>query len=181
MAIEPDLMAAQDPSWFCLRAAPKREHIAAATLRRELELPCFSPRIRFRKLTTRGPVWFVEAMFPGYIFSKFVYRELHRRVSSAAAVQSILRFGEFVPTLDEATIAALREAAAEDEVITVDPDIQVGDMLHVTDGPLRGLLVLVTHVISGKERVRVLLEFLGRQVESEIDRSKLLSGRRRPP
>ncbi|CAN5483631.1 transcription termination/antitermination protein NusG [soil metagenome] len=177
MAIEPDLLAATDPSWFCLRAAPKREHIAAATLRRELELPCFSPRIRFRKLTARGPVWFVEAMFPGYIFSKFVYRDLHRRVSSAAAVQCILRFGEFVPTLDEATVASLREAAAEDEVITVDPEIRPGDRMQVSDGPLRGLLVLVTQVSPGKERVRVLLEFLGRQMESEIARSKLLAAR----
>ncbi|MBA3881963.1 MAG: hypothetical protein H0X73_04415 [Chthoniobacterales bacterium] len=173
-------MASSDPTWFCVRAAPKREHIAAETLRRELELPCFSPRIRFRKLTARGPVWFVEAMFPGYIFSKFVYRELHRRVSSMAAVQCILRFGEFIPTLDESTLAVLRQAAAEDEVITVDPEIRVGDRVQVSEGPLRGLHVLVTQVLPGKDRVRVLLEFLGRQIESDVTASRLVPTRRRP-
>ena len=62
-------------SWFCLRAQPKREHIAAACLRQISEVEVFSPRVRFRKHTNRGPVWFVESMFPGYLFARFDYRD----------------------------------------------------------------------------------------------------------
>ncbi len=176
---EPDVMRTADPLWYCLRALPKREHIAAATIRRELSLPCFAPRVRFRKLTARGPIWFVEAMFPGYLFSRFVYREVHRRVSSVASVQCIVRFGDFIPSLDDAAIALLRQIAAEDDVITIDPEIRVGDAVRVSEGPLQGLFALVTQVVPGKERVRVLLDFLGRQIEMEVARSKVLSERGR--
>src|SRR5436190_16891298 len=70
-----------EPVWFCLKTQPKREHLAATALRRQFGVECFSPRLRFRKMTQRGPVWFVEAMFPGYLFAKFVYsRSEERRV-----------------------------------------------------------------------------------------------------
>jgi hypothetical protein len=60
------LALVEERVWFCLRAEPKREHLAATALRRRFGIECLSPRLRFRKLTRRGPVWFVEAMFPGY-------------------------------------------------------------------------------------------------------------------
>jgi len=56
--------------WFCLKAQPKREHLAAAGLRKQFSIVCFAPRLRARKLTRRGAVWFVEAMFPGYFFAQ---------------------------------------------------------------------------------------------------------------
>ena len=62
------LAVVRTPLWFCLRAQPKREHLAALGLRRQLNVPCYAPRLRFRKMTRRGAVWFVEAMFPAYSF-----------------------------------------------------------------------------------------------------------------
>jgi transcriptional antiterminator RfaH len=64
--------------WFCLRSQVKREHLAAACLRQYPEVEAFCPRVRFRKRTTRGPVWFVESMFPGYLFARFDYTTFHR-------------------------------------------------------------------------------------------------------
>src|SRR5271166_6904013 len=66
--------------WFCLKAQPKREHIAAACLRQISEVEAFCPRVRFRKRTNRGPVWFVEPMFPGYLFARFDYGAYHWRI-----------------------------------------------------------------------------------------------------
>ncbi len=72
-----------EPVWFCLKTQPKREHLAATALRRQFAVECFSPRLRFRRMTQRGPVWFVEAMFPGYLFAKFVYSTQHRAVENS--------------------------------------------------------------------------------------------------
>src|SRR5258707_3918560 len=66
-----------EPVWFCLKTQPKREHLAAIMLRRQFSVECFSPRLRFRRMTRRGPVWFVEAMFPGYLFARFIYSTQH--------------------------------------------------------------------------------------------------------
>src|SRR5260221_5470813 len=87
MLLTPTELSRQQPTnaWFCLRAQPKREHIAAACLPQTCEVEVFCPRLRFRKLTSRGPVWFIEAMFPGYLFARFDYANCHRRELQTAA------------------------------------------------------------------------------------------------
>src|SRR5712671_8244325 len=92
------------PVWFCLKTQPKREHLAATVLRRQFGVECFSPRLRFRRMTGRGPVWFVEAMFPGYLFAEFIYRELHRRVVHTHGVTGLVRFGDHVPIIAAETL-----------------------------------------------------------------------------
>ena len=162
------------PLWFCLRTRPKHEHIAAMTLRRQVDLPCFSPRLRFKKATKRGAVWFVEAMFPGYIFAEFVYPLLHRRVEYSSGIHGIVHFGDQIATIDSETISVLRERGGEEEMVTIDPEIEVGQAVEIAEGPFRGLEAVVTRVLPARERVKVLLEFLGRSVETEVASPKVL-------
>jgi transcriptional antiterminator RfaH len=168
------LVSSDMPLWFCLRAQPKHEHLAAITLRRQLKLSCFSPRVRFRKATRRGPVWFVEAMFPGYLFAEFVYSREHRRVEHSPGIHGILHFGDAVATLGSDIIANLRQKTGEQEIVTFNPEIQVGQPVRIAEGPFQGLEALVTRLIPAKERVRVLLEFLGRSLETELSTPKVL-------
>jgi transcriptional antiterminator RfaH len=169
-----ELAASELPFWFCLKTQPKHEHIAAATLRRQLEVPCFSPRLRFRKATRRGAVWFIEPMFPGYIFTQFVYPLLHRRVEHSAGIQGIVHFGDYLATVDADTVNALQQKAGDEEIVTIDPEIKVGQSVRIAEGPFQGLEALVTRLLPAKERIKVLLEFLGRPVETEISAPKIL-------
>jgi transcriptional antiterminator RfaH len=169
-----ELAASDSPFWFCLKTQPKHEHIAAATLRRQMEIPCFSPRLRFRKATRRGAVWFVEPMFPGYIFAQFLYGLLHRRVEHLSGIQGIVHFGDYLATIDPDTVIALQQRAGDEEIVTIDPEVQVGQPVRIAEGPFRGLEALVTRILPAKERVKVLLEFLGRSVETEISAPKIL-------
>jgi transcriptional antiterminator RfaH len=169
------LALVQTPLWFCLKAQPKREHLAAIGLRRQLKIECCSPRLRFRKMTRRGAVWFVEAMFPGYLFAQFIYSQLHRRVEHSPGIQCFVQFGDDLATVDSSTIAALRQNGGDEEVVTIDPEIKVGQAVRITEGPFQGLEALVTHLLPAKERVRVLLGFLGRSLETEVPMPQLLS------
>ena len=114
-------------AWYCLRSQPKHEHIAAASLKRLEEVEVYCPRIRFRKATRRGAVWFVEAMFPGYLIARFHFSKLHLAVRHANGVSTILHFGSQVPRLDDQLIATLRSlcAGAENDVKVIDPEINV--------------------------------------------------------
>src|SRR5262252_8372033 len=125
------LSLVQNAVWFCMRAEPKREHLAATALRRRFGIECLSPRLRFRKLTQRGPVWFVEAMFPGYLFAKFVYSTQHRAVESSHGVRGIVRFGEHLATIQEEIIAALQSKAGAEEVVTIDSSLKIGQPVHI--------------------------------------------------
>jgi transcriptional antiterminator RfaH len=169
------LTLVRTPLWFCLRAQPKREHLAAIGLRRQLNVPCYAPRLRFRKMTRRGAVWFVEAMFPGYLFAQFVYTDQHRRVGHSPGIQGIVQFGDDLATVDAGLISSLQHTSDQEEIVTIDPEIEVGQEVRITTGPFQGLEALVTRLIPAKERVRVLLSFLGRSVETEVALPQVLS------
>ncbi len=178
MTLSPDQLDRLDsPVWFCLKARPKHEHLAAITLRQRLAVPCFAPRIRYRKATQRGAVWFVEAMFPGYLFACFAYRELHRQVKHSPGITNIVRFGDRVAAVSESTLAALKDFTGEEELVVFNPDFAVGSSVQITDGALKGLEAVVTQFLPAKERVKVLLEFLGRRLEMEVDSMKVLPTR----
>jgi len=174
VTISSNLLAlGEEPKWFCLRAEPKREHLAATALRRRFGIECVSPRLRFRKLTRRGPVWFVEAMFPGYVFAKFAYYSLHRAVASSHGVRGILRFGNRLATVPENTVKALQAKSGADEIVTVDSSLKIGQPVQFIEGPFEGLEVVITQLLPARERIRVLLEFLGRSMEMEVPVGKV--------
>ena len=164
----------EDALWFCLRTQPKHEHLAATALRRHMQIKCFSPRVRFRKPTRRGAVWFVEAMFPGYVFAEFTFATQHRQVEYSSGIQGVVRFGDQVATVDPTLIESLQEKAGDDEMVTFNPEIEVGQSVHIAEGPFQGVEALVTQLMPARERIRVLLEFLGRSVEMEVSTPKVL-------
>src|SRR5437868_4156074 len=163
--------------WFCLKAQSKREHIAAEGLRKQFSIVCFAPRLRSRKLTTRGAVWIVEALFPGYFFAQFDYVTERRAVEHAPGVRGLVQFGDRLATIDAATIEGLRRRMEANEIVTIDPEIKVGQEVQIAHGPLQGLEVLVTQLLPSSERVRVLLEFLGRSVQMEVSKTTLIQRR----
>ena len=165
----------EEPVWFCLKAQPKREHLAAIALRRQFGIECCSPRLRFRKMTQRAPVWFVEAMFPGYLFAKFEYSKQHRAVEASHGIRGIVRFRDHLATLPESIVAELQSRVGAEEVMTIDSSIKIGQAVQIIEGPFRGLEVVVTCLLPAKERVRVLFDFLGRSIEMEVPTTRVLA------
>ena len=104
----------EEAAWYCLRTQPKREHIAAASLREIGEIEVVCPRLRYKKVTRRGKIWWMEPLFPGYLLARFILEEKHRAVSYAAGVSGILRFGESVPTVAPDFIEELRAELARE-------------------------------------------------------------------
>src|SRR5437868_10523319 len=94
----------EDLSWFCVRSQPKHEHIAAGNLRRLLDIEVFNPRIRFKRPSTRGPVWVTESMFPSYLFAQFHWRRMLEAVKHTFGVAGVVHFGRYWPILSAATI-----------------------------------------------------------------------------
>ncbi len=166
-------------AWYCLRSQPKHEHIAAATLRKIEGVEVFCPRIRLRKITPRGAVWFVEALFPNYLFAKFELTPLKTQVQYSQGVSSILHFGGRLPSIDEAVINELRKEMNHEEIQVI-PDIpQVGSKVKIAEGAFKGIIAVVREVMPAKERVRLLLDFLGRSSEVQLQFNQVVPHRRK--
>jgi len=172
--IEHDPTGSSEAAWYCLQAKHKHEHIAAAHLRELRGVIVFCPRLRFRRQTRTGAVWVTEALFPGYLFANFDLGRMHRVVGYANGVRSIVRFANRYPTIDEVTVAQLSEHVGKREIKVIDYEPSRGDSVKVADGAFAGLDAVVTQILPATQRVRVLMEFLGRKVEAELERSAVL-------
>ena len=162
------------PAWFCLRAQPKHEHIAAAHLQKEPDLEVYLPRIRFKRATRRGPVWFTEALFPNYLFARFDLAAGLRRVCYTQGVRGVVHFGDRWPIVPEAVIEELRATIGAGQVHVIDEDLHPGESVQIAGGVFHGLRAVVTRVMPSRERVAVLLEFLGRQTSVELPSAALI-------
>ncbi len=114
-------------------------------------------------------------MFPGYLFAHFIYAEQHRGVEHSPGIRGILQFGDRLAVMEPQVIETMRQNAGEEEVVVIEPQITVGQRVEITAGPLQGVEALVTRLVPARERVRVLLEFLGRSIEAEISTPVVLS------
>jgi transcriptional antiterminator RfaH len=161
-------------SWFCLKTQPKHEHIAAAHLRRECAIEVYLPRIRFRRSTREGPVWFTEALFPGYLFARFELAVCHRRVHHVHGVQGIVHFGLHWPTIPEGAIQELQGTVGAQEVHVIPDAFEPGDSVIISGGSLHALRAVVTRVMPSRNRVAVLLDFLGRQTVVELPQASVV-------
>jgi transcriptional antiterminator RfaH len=154
-------------SWFCLRAQPKREHIAAACLRQISEVEPFCPRVRFRKRTKRGSIWFVESMFPGYLFARFDYAAFQQQVVRRPGVTGFVRFGDRLAMLPESFVNEIKIHTSADDIVEINRGLHPGQNVQITQGPFQGLEALVTRLIDARERVVILVECMGRSLPAE--------------
>lgn len=152
-------------TWQVIRSCPKSEHLAAAALQRMDGVEAYCPRLSIRKITRRGPVHFVEALFPGYLFSRFAMETRSRAVEATPRVTGILRFGAVTPSLPEEMIAQLREIFPDTEPRVMNPAAtpRVGETVEIMTGALAGFNALVTRLLPGSDRARILLEWMGSQ------------------
>lgn len=173
-ATEPNI-----PLWFCVRTQTKREHIAAKHLRELEGIEVFCPRIKYRKATRRGKIWWLEPLFPGYLLAKFDLLEMKRVVTSCHGVRGLVRFGTEIPDVPEQFVLSLisqveKQADGDKELITVAPTIAVGDEVEIAHGPFQGMKGTIQSVASAAERVKVLLEFLGQTQPVDLDLFSIL-------
>lgn len=167
--------------WYCLRTQVKREAIAAKHLREIATVKVLCPMLKYRKATRRGKIWWQEAMFPGYVLAQFDMETQERSVMYCQGVAGIVRFGGKVPQVPTWFIDDLQsmwQARSQDDVMVIQPELQVGDEVELAHGPLQGMRGVVLELKSGVERVKIMLEFMGQAQKIDVDLFALIFDRK---
>jgi len=144
---------------------------ASAAVQRNRGFPAARP---LQARDAPGAEWATEALFPGFFFARFDWRASLRLVQHARGVRSIVHFGERWPTIPDGVIEELRRTVGENELHTITVELAPGDAVQIAEGTLCGLRAVVSRVMPGRERVAVLMEFLGRQTTIEVPASFLV-------
>jgi len=134
----------------------------------------FLPRVRFKRATRQGLAWTTEALFPNYLFARFDWHHSLRQVQAARGVSGVVHFGERWPVIEAAVIEDLQRAVGTDELHILAAELSPGDVVEIADGAMRGLSAVVSRLMPSRERVAVLMDFLGRQTTIEVSMQSLI-------
>jgi transcriptional antiterminator RfaH len=161
-------------AWYCARTKPKHEHIVAAGLKRNLGLEVFHPRLRIERATKRGMARIVEPLFPCYVFVRCNIDECLDGVRYVNGVSSLVHFGQRIPTVPDSVVEELKQCFELEELMDVEDRITPGMEVTVSEGAFLGVSGIVLRVLPAKQRVQILLDFLGRTTLAEVDRKALI-------
>ena len=152
----------RDAAWYVVRSKVRREEFAQGQLvRRGVET--FLPRIAECGRIRSEPV--VSPLFPGYLFARVDLETQYSAVIWTPGVHSMVAFGDVPVPVDSGVVEFLKQRCKGLGLIVATPRFDVGQEVRVTNGPLAGLHGVVQEHVSGRARVRVLMELLRRRTQ----------------
>jgi len=163
-----------EEQWYCLATQAKREHIAASHIQQRVGIEAFCPRIAYTKRTRRGNVRFVEPLFPNYLFVHCEIQEHLRHLLAMQGVRTVVKYGDHIPHMPSDFVEELKRHFSEDIREMAPPPLQQGDDVVLAEGPFENLQAIVQHYYPATDRVKVLLDFLGRDISIEVEADKVI-------
>jgi transcription termination/antitermination protein NusG len=156
--------ATQAP-WFALRVKPNYEKPVSAALRGkgfEEFLPLFRSR---RQWSDRVKVMDLP-LFPGYLFCRLNLEERMPLLTTPGFLY-IVGVGKNPEPVDESEIQAIQSVLRSGVAVTPWPSLMVGQKVQLKQGPLRGLVGVLTK-IANQHRVYVSVTLLKRSISVEV-------------
>ncbi|MDR2845257.1 MAG: hypothetical protein LBV28_04085 [Puniceicoccales bacterium] len=158
--------------WFCIRAQPRRESLAATYLPTLRGVSVFYPRVSYTRRTRRGLRQSTVALFPGYLFASFE-PEISKQVTYTQGVARIIRRGAELAEVPSAVMTELFALAPNSLLRIGDPEFRIGQQIRIIGGVFVGTEAKVVRLAPARQRVAVLMEFLGQQQEVEISLNEI--------
>ena len=129
----------------------------------------YLPKITIKKINANPKV---ELIFPGYIFVN-ISLENYSALKYTKGIKNIVKFGENISCMSNEDIKSMQIAEEVSKIDPVAPQIQIGQNAVIAKGSLSGSMVKVCS-LSSKERVEVLLSFLGSTRRVTIPKKDLI-------
>lgn len=143
------------PAWYVVRTHPREELRSECNLQNG-KIETFLPRMRARRARRQShPA--VLPLFPQYLFARFDPVESLHDVCFTRGVQTVLRVGAVLATVDDSAVEFLRARMDETGLIPVGEPLQPGERVVIEDGPFAQLIGVVERHLSDRERVTIFL------------------------
>ncbi|MCP5370565.1 MAG: transcriptional activator RfaH [Hyphomicrobiales bacterium] len=155
--------------WYAVHTHVGGEAKAAFHLRRQ-GFGVYLPRYLKRRRHARRTDWVPAPLFPRYLFVGMdVARARWRAVHSTVGVSYLVCQGDAPLPVPDAVIDEIRAHEDERDMVVIGRKIPFarGDRVRIVDGPLADQVGLFD-AITDAERVVLLLDLLGRQVEVRV-------------
>jgi len=165
--------------WYAIRSKPNKENFLAQQLESS-GIDVFFPYIRVIPVNPRSRK--IRPYFPNYLFAHVdlvvVKASVLRWMPGASGIVS---FDGVPASVPELLIDAIRRQIDYLTVLEqqLKDDIKPGDLVVIQEGPFAGYNAIFDVGVSGRDRVRVLLDFLQkRQVPLELEKRQIRRAKR---
>lgn len=154
-------------SWYVMQSVQyKEKQLHQCLLARGIE--CFYPTITVDPVDPRSAK--IRPYFPGYLFVHADLKEIGlSKLQWLPGAVGLVCYGEYPAPVPDHVIYKLKAHLAEHGTShPTHPTLKTGDRVRVIDGPLAGYEAIFDMTLSGHDRVRVLLDILGRHVKTTL-------------
>jgi transcriptional antiterminator RfaH len=155
----------EEKRWYAVYSKPQKEEFAEFSLQQR-GLEVFLPKLLFPRTLKKHKQ--VIPLFPSYLFTRIDEARQYDAVIWAPGVSRVVSFNGTPAPIDDDAIAYLRAAGSRDGLIPARSDLQKGQEVQITDGPFSGLAGIIQDPPGAKDRVRILMNLLNRDVNVEV-------------
>lgn len=142
----------ENNNWFAINTNPRSEDMVSSLLS-QAGFEVFLPKIKNSRKNK------VDPLFPGYLFVRLNLQVQNWvRIKYLHGVRKILSYGDTFIPIPETMIAIIKRQSIKDNFIINKLALKAGDKVRFLKGPFEGLEGRFSGEISGRERVKILLE-----------------------
>lgn len=162
MQSQPSLEAER---WYVVYSKPHKEEVAQFHLQQK-GLEVFLPKLLLPPSSRKRRC--VVPLFPNYLFTRLrSFQEYHYALWSPG-VKHFVSFNGVPAPLEDDIVEFLMRQSAPGGFIKAHSSLQAGQEIQIIGGPFEGLLGIILEPPKAKERVKVLLQLLSRQIKVEL-------------
>jgi len=158
--------------WYVVRTKGGDEHRANQNLLNQ-GIETFLPLFKGYAYRTGKMIETIKPLFPSYLFAKFDAGSHYNNVKWTRGVSRILGNEGGPLPISEKVVQTIQERAGKDSLIELEDHIKEGDFIQITSGPLKDLIGVFQKKMSGKDRVKILLNLIGVDVPVQISRHQI--------
>jgi transcription elongation factor/antiterminator RfaH len=158
--------------WFVIQTKPRDEH-RVKTHFEGMEIETLLPLCENFRYSHGKMCRVVTPLFPNYLFAKLDLERHYYKVKWTRGVNRILgAWNEPIP-ISETVIEMLKGRMGDDNTVKLLDELQEGDLVQITSGPLKDFIAVFQRRLSSGGRVRILLNLIGVEVPVQISRSQI--------
>lgn len=155
--------------WYLVYCKPRQERVAVENLERQ-GYETYLPRVRETRRRAGQRVKVIAPLFPRYLFIHLDEEfDNWGPIRSTLGVVSLVRFGQLPARVPDELLDLLRRREDAEGLQAIDPQpLKAGMRVRVASGSLAGYEGIFL-AKTGRERVIVLLDILGKATRTQMD------------
>ena len=158
--------------WFVIHTKPRNEYRVKNHFE-GMEIETLLPLCENFQYSHGRMCRVINPLFSNYLFARLDLERHYYKVKWTRGVNRILGVGNEPTPISEMVIQMLKDRMGGDGTVKLLEDLQEGDLVQITSGPLKDFIGVFQRRLSSGERVRILLNLIGAEVPVQISRGQL--------